>query len=230
MLYSLGLGNKMYVKRETADDVIDQYIEAFGGAEKIRSMQSIKTVGTTTTQGLNIPTTTWALQNKGMRMDMLIKGKVNTTVMTPNSGWTLFPSQRQKRPVDADQQTIKEGAEELDLTGDLFEYKEKGSRAALLGKETKNGKENYKIRLTRKSGTIVTFLIDANTFLPSQRIIDKSISGKTVEMVETFGNYKKNPDEYIYASTCHYAPMNLSVTYSAYEVNVPVEQTFFDKP
>ncbi|WP_345138762.1 hypothetical protein [Flavobacterium ginsengiterrae] len=90
MLYSLGLGNKMYVKRETADDVIDQYIEAFGGAEKIRSMQSIKTVGTTTTQGLNIPTTTWALQNKGMRMDMLIKGKVNTTVMTPKAAGRFF--------------------------------------------------------------------------------------------------------------------------------------------
>lgn len=230
MLYSLGLGKKMYVKPETIDDIIDQYIEAFGGAEKIISMKSLKTVGTTRAHGQNIPTTTWSVQNKGMRMEMLIQGKINTTVVTTDGGWTLFPLQKQKRPVDADQQTAKEGAEELDLTGDLFEYKEKGHKAVLLGKETKDGKENYKIRLTRKSGTIETFLIDANTFLPSQRIIDKTVAGKTVEMIETFGNYKRNSKGYIYASTYHYAPMDYELTYSAYEVNVPVEETFFDKP
>lgn len=230
MLYTLGLKNKMYVKRETIDDIIDQYIEAFGGAEKIRSMQSLKTVGTTTAQGQKIPTTTWSIQNKGMRMEMLIQGKINTTVVTSNGGWTLFPVQRQKRPVDTDQQTAIEGAEELDLTGDLFEYKAKGHKAELLGKETRDGKDVYKIRLTRKSGTIVTFLINANTFLPSQRIINKNISGKTVEMVETFGNYKKNSDGYIYASVYHYSPMDIDLTYSTYEVNAPIEVTFFDKP
>lgn len=230
MLYTFGLEDKRYVKQETIDDIIDQYIEAFGGAERFRSMQSLKTVGTTTAQGQNIPTSTWSVQNRGMRMEMLIKGKINTTVVTTTGGWTLFPLQKQKKPVDADEKTAKEGAEELDLTGDLFEYKTKGNRAVLLGKETKGGKENYKIRLTRKSGTTVTFLIDANTFLPSQRIIDKSIAGKTVEMVETFGNYKKNLDGYLYPSTCHYAPMDYNLYYSAYEVNVPVEETLFDKP
>lgn len=230
MLYTFGLKDKIYVKRETIDDVIDQYVEAFGGAERIRSMRSLKAVGTTRAQGQSIPTTTWSLQNKGMRMEMLIKNKINTTVITTNGGWTLFPVQRQKRPVDADQKTAKEGAEELDLTGDLFEYKEKGNKAVLEGKETRNGKENYKISLTRKSGTIITFFIDANTFLPTQRIIDKNIGGKTVEMVETFGNYRKNADGYIYASTYHYSPMDLDLTYSKYEVNVPLEETFFDKP
>lgn len=230
MFTSLGLGSKMYVKPETIDDIIIQYVDAFGGAERIRSVRSVKTVGVTTTQGINIPTTAWSVQNKGMRMEMLIQGKINTTVITTNGGWTLFPAQRQKRPVDADQKTAKEGAEELDLTGDLFEYKEKGNEAVLVGKETRDGKENYKITLTRKSGTIVTFFIDANTFLPSQRIIDKNIAGKTVEMVETFGNYKKNSDGYLYASTYHYSPMNIDLTYSKYEVNVPVEETFFDKP
>lgn len=230
MLNSLGLESKMYEKKETVDDVVAQYIEAVGGAEKIKSMRSLKTTGTTILQGQNIPTTTWSLQNEGMRMEMIIQGKINTTVVTVHGGWTLFPAQRQKKPVDADQQTAKEGAEELDLTGDLFEYRQKGNKATLLGKETRNGKENYKVRITRKSGTIVTFLIDANTFLPSQRIINKNFAGKTVEVVETLGNYKKNPEGYIYASTSHYSPMDLNLNYSAYEVNVPLEPAFFDKP
>lgn len=230
MFTALGLGNKMYVKPETIDDIIDQYTEAFGGADKIRSMQSLKTVGITRTQGQNIPTTTWSLHNKGMRMEMLIQGKSNITNVTTSGGWTLFPIQRQRRPVDADQQTAKEGAEELDLTGDLFEFREKGHQAELLGKETKNGQDVYKIRLTRKSGTIVMFFIDANTFLPSQRIVNKNISGKTVEMVETFGNYRKNLEGYIYASTYHYSPMDIDLTYSSFEVNLPIEETFFDKP
>lgn len=230
MLYSLGLGEKMYVKRETIDDIIDKYIEAFGGAEKLKSIRSLKTVATIKSQGQNIPTTAWFIQNKGMRMDMLIQGKTNTTVITPNGGWTLFPIQRQKTPVDADEQTAKEGAEELDLTGDLFEYKEKGNKAVLLGKEIKDGKGVYKIRLTRKSGTVVIMYIDSNTFLPIQRIIDKKISGKTVETIETFGIYKKNSNGYVYPSTYNYSPMNLDVTYSQYEINVPVEVELFDKP
>ncbi|MEO8254788.1 MAG: hypothetical protein ABI554_10435 [Flavobacterium sp.] len=230
MFNSLGLGKKFYVKPETIDDIITQYIDAFGGTEKIRSIQSLKTVGTTRTQGQYIPTTSWFLQNKGMRMDMLIQGKTNTTVVTADGGWTLFPMLRQKRPVDADQLTAKEGAEELDLTGDLFEYKLKDNKAELLGKVTTDGKDSYKIRLTRKSGTVVTYLIDVNTFLPHQRIINKNISGKTVEIIETFGNYKKNIDGYIYASTYHYSPIDFDLTYSTYEVNAPVGVTFFDKP
>lgn len=230
MFISLGLGKKFYIKPETIDGVLTKYIDALGGAEKIKSVRSLKTVGTTRLQGLNIPTTTWSVQNQGMRMEMLIQGKTNTTVVTPNGGWTLFPVQKQKRPVDSDYDTAKEGAEELDLTGDLFEYQAKGNKAELVGKEALNGKDNYRIRLTRRSGTIVTYLIDADTFLPSKKIINKKVLGKIVEVVETFENYKKNPDGYVYASTYHYSPMEVDLTYSDYEVNTPINSALFDKP
>jgi|GEM_PF-111975 len=212
------------------DDVVEKYIRALGGAEKIQSINSVFAEGIIETQGFQIPVKIWFLHNEGLRMDMEIQGKANTTVVTKNSSWTLFPMQNQKKPVDADSAVAREGAEELDSTGDLFDYKAKGNTAELLGKETINGNDFYKVRLTRKSGTVVSFLIDSNTFFVTKKSINKNIQGNIVEVVETIGNYKKNSDGYVYASSFQYSPAGTNLIYSSYQVNKSIDPKLFEKP
>ncbi|MRG44244.1 hypothetical protein GFS24_03920 [Chitinophaga sp. SYP-B3965] len=214
----------------TADDVIDRFIASLGGAEKIQSMKSVIARGTILTQGVQVPVQMWFLHDHGMRMDMEIQGKANIAVMTKNAAWTLFPVQRQKRPVDADPATRREGAEELDLTGDLFDYKTKGNTVELLGKETIGGREAYKLKLIRKSGTVVYLVIDAKTFLLTKKIMNRNVQGKIVEVTETISDYRRNAAGFIYAASYQYAPAGTHLTYSNYEVNAAVDQRLFEKP
>ena len=217
-------------KELTVDDVVEKYAEAFGGADKIKSIKTLVSEGYIQMQGLEIPVKSWSVHNEAMRMDMEIQGTTNSTVVTNNTAWTLFPMQRQRKPVDADHTVAKEGMEELDLTGDLLDYKQKGSTAELLGKESMDGNDFYKIRLIRKSGTVVMLFIDASTYLPAKRIINKKMQGTVVEITETMSNYKKNDDGFVYASSYHYSPAGTSLVYSSFLVNKDIDPKLFEKP
>jgi hypothetical protein len=214
----------------TIDDIIDRHIEAEGGAKKIQSIRSTITEGVIQINGNQIPFKSWAVHNLGMRLDMEIQGKVNITATTPYRSWTLYPAQKQRKPVNADAAVAKESAEELDLTGDLFDYKVKGNTAELIGKEVMDGKETYKIKLTRKSGTIVYLYLDAKTFLLSKRILNKIVEGKVTELTENRSSYRKNAEGYIYASSYQLLPAGLTVSYTSFHVNETIDPQIFVKP
>ncbi|MGA9212345.1 hypothetical protein [Kaistella sp.] len=214
----------------TIDNIIDKHIEALGGAEKVASQNSLITQGILTINGNQIPVKSWVLHNQGMRMDMEIQGRNNITATTPNRSWTLYPTQRQRKPVNADPAVAKESAEELDLTGDLFNYKIKGNTVELLNKEKVDGKEIYIIKVTRKSGTIVKMFIDTGTFLVSKTVMNKIVEGKVTEMTQHFNNYKKTKEGYVYASSSQLEPAGLNLIYSNIEFNAPIDPQIFENP
>lgn len=226
----MDLPKKEPAKMLTADQIIKKYVAAMGGEEKIKSIKTLYVEGDISMQGMKIPVRSWFINHQAMRMDMEIQGHANTTVVTNNGSWTLFPIQNQKRPVDADSTTAKESAEELDLSGDLLDYANKGNIVELLGAETQNGRDLYKIKLIRKSGTVITFFIEAGTFFLIKRVVNKNVQGTSVEMTETIGDYKINNDGYVYASSYHYSPAGTALIYHRYEVNKDVDSKLFDKP
>ncbi|MBW8362118.1 MAG: hypothetical protein K0M56_08040 [Kaistella sp.] len=211
------------------ESIINKNIEALGGEEKLREAKSAVAEGVIYTQQVNVPIKSWMVHNEGLRLDMQIQGRKNTTVVTPYGAWTLFPAQRQKRPVDSDLATAREGAEELDMTGDLLDYRNKGNSVELLGKENLDGNEVYKLKVTRKSGTEVLLFLDATSFLLLKRVIDKTIEGKVTTVTERYSNYTKTPDGYLYATVCDHSPSGFSIKLVKYEVNVPVDSKIFEK-
>ncbi len=217
-------------KELTIDEIVEKYVKTLGGEEKIRSIQTLTIEGTLETQGMKIPIRSWMLHNQAMRMDMEIQGKANTTVVTNNSAWTLFPMQNQRKAVNADFVVAKEGMEELDLTGDLFDYKSKGNTVELIGKESIDGNDVYKIKLVRKSGTVVMLFIDADTYFLTKRIMNKNMQGRTVEVTETIGDYRINDDGFVYASFYQYSPAGTSVNYNSFLVNKSIDSKLFEKP
>ncbi|RQO31123.1 hypothetical protein DBR32_10490 [Taibaiella sp. KBW10] len=214
----------------TVDELISKCIDAQGGAELLRSIKTMKGEGLMQAQGMTIPAKLSFLQNSGMRMDLEIQGRSNITVTSITGCWTLFPVRGQRRPVNADAIVAREGLEELDLTGDLFEYNTKGNKVELLGKEMLDGKDNYSLKITRKSGTIVLLLIDAHTFLASRRTIHKTIEGKFTKQIETYGDYKKTAEGFVYASSFYYSPSGMTLSYTTFGINEPVDPAIFLKP
>lgn len=212
------------------ESIINKNIEALGGEKKLREAKSVFAEGVIYTQQVSVPIKTWMLHNAGLRMDMHIQGRKNTTVVTPYGAWTLFPAQRQKKPVDSDMATAREGAEELDMTGDLFDYRNKGNSVELLGTEDLGGNQVYKLKVTRKSGTVVLLYLDTTSFLLLKRVVDKTIEGKITTVTERYSNYEKTPDGYVYAAVCDHLPSGFSVRLTKYEVNAPVDPTIFEKP
>jgi hypothetical protein len=217
-------------KAQTIDEVVSKHIEAMGGPEKMKALKSLTTEGTMQVQGMEFPFKTWSVHNTAMRVDFEAMGTTNTQVVSSNGGWMFMPVQQQQAPVDSDPETVKEGISELDLTGDLYDYKAKGNTLELIGKETQDGQEFYKIKLTRKNGTVSNILLDAKTYLVSKKITSKTIQGQEMELTEVLSNYKKTADGYTYAATIEQQPMGVKMNFGKYEYNAAVDSKLFDKP
>lgn len=217
-------------KAQTIDEVVGKHIEAMGGADKIKAVKSQSTEGTMEIQGMEFPFKTWSVHNTAMRIDFDAMGTTNTQVVSTSGGWMFMPVQQQQAPVDSDPETVKEAASELDLTGELFDYKAKGHTAELIGKETLEGQELYNIKFTRKNGTVSTILMDAGTYLINKRITNKNIQGQEVEITEVLSNYKKTEDGYVYAATIEQLPMGMKMNFGKYEYNPAIDVKMFEKP
>ena len=57
---------------QTADEVVGKYLTAMGGADKLKSIKTVKLEGSLSTQGLDIPITITRKNNVGMRIDLEI--------------------------------------------------------------------------------------------------------------------------------------------------------------
>ncbi|WP_343700995.1 hypothetical protein [Chitinophaga sp.] len=223
-------GGAVSAQAQTADEVVNKHVEALGGADKVKSLQSQIMEGTMSIQGMEIPLKVSTKQKKGVRVEFEIMGTKNITVMTPTSGWMFMPIQQQTAPVDADAAAVKEGAIDLDLTGELFDYKNKGFKVEMNGKETLNGEELYKLKLTRADGSSSDYYLDAATYYITKRITKKDVQGQQVEVVEQFTNYKKTPEGFVYAESVEQQPMGMKMSFSKVQSNPVVDDKIFEKP
>ncbi len=224
------VGAAVSVKAQTLDEVVSKHISALGGADKLKSLKSQVMEGKMHLQGMELPFKSIIIQNKGMRVEFEVMGTKNIQVATTTGGWNFLPVQQQTEPVDANPDDIKDISQEVDLAGELFDYKTKGSTAELIGKETIEGQELYKIKLTRKDASVSSYYLDAKTYYIAKRVSPKTIQGQEVEITENLTDYKKTSDGFVYASQVEQQPMGIKMSFEKVQYNGPVDEKVFEKP
>lgn len=170
------------VKAQTADEVIDKYIAAIGGKEKWKQVNSMKIDGQIEVQGLVIPFTMQAVNNKGTRVDAEFQGNKIIDITTPAQGWSQnpFAGKTSLQPLTADELRVK--LDELDLQGAFVDYKEKGSTVEALGKDEEEGNEYFKVKLTTKNNNETTYFFDLKTNLVYKQETTAKQQGQDVKV------------------------------------------------
>jgi outer membrane lipoprotein-sorting protein len=82
-----------------------------------------------------------------------------------SSGWMINPFAENKEIQPLSSEELKNIADESDFDGPLVDYKTKGNRIELAGKENLDDKPVYRLKLTNKNGDIRFYFIDASSFL-----------------------------------------------------------------
>ncbi|WP_343304202.1 hypothetical protein AAHN97_21770 [Chitinophaga niabensis] len=229
-LSMLLVGAAVGAKAQTLDEVVNKHITAMGGEAKLKALNSQIAEGSLSIQGMDFPLKVINLNQKAMRIEFEAMGTKNIQVITPKSGWTFMPVQQQQAPVDSDPADLADAQRDLDLTGELVDYKAKGHTAELIGKETIDGKELFKIKLTRKDASISNYFVDPSNWYVTKRTTNKSIQGQEIEIIENFSDFKKSGDGYVYAAAVEQLPMGMKINYTKVEINTPVDEKVFEKP
>ncbi len=178
---------------QSVDDIINQYIAARGGKDKLEAIKSLHLEGTREMMGNEVDVKVTKVQSQLSRVDFQVGGNDGYTIVTPEKGWMYIPM-RSDEVQEIPAERLKTMQDQLDIVGPLVDYAAKGYKATLLGKDTVKGNEAWKIQLTDSAGKSNTYLIDTKTNLLVQTRVLTSMgmrnNNQQVEVVTDYSDYK----------------------------------------
>ncbi len=171
----------------SVDDIVKKSIDARGGMDKIKAIQSVKMTGKLVMGGgqMEAPMTLQMKRPGSMRMDMEFQGQSVVQGYDGTTAWMINPFTGGAEPQKMGPDEAEGMTEGSDMDGVLVDYKEKGSKVTLAGKEDLAGKPAFKLKIDKKNGKSETIYVDAASFMEVKTVATRKIMGNDMEM-ETF--------------------------------------------
>ncbi len=177
----------------TADQIVQKHIEALGGLDKLKAINTLSASGKATMAGgqMEAPMVMQMKRPSSMRMEMTIQGKKIVQAFDGTTAWMINPMLGSDTPQKAsadDTQEMKDSAD-IDFSS-LANYKEKGNTVELVGMEDVEGNPAYKLKVTKKNGRVEYDYLDAKTFLAIKVTTKRKQMGNEIEIDAYPTNYK----------------------------------------
>lgn len=184
------LVTSLFTQAQTADEIVSKHIEAIGGAANWKKVNTLVMVGNLSAMGADIEMKIFSEQNKGTKQEISFGGMTGYRFTTPTTGYSYMPFQGQQAPEPVTPDEIKESVDDLDIQGNLIDYKAKGHTVELLGTEDVEGTECYKLKVNRKTSGEKTLFIDKGSYLVIRESQKRKAMGQEMDMVVDYGDYK----------------------------------------
>lgn len=226
---------------QTADEVIDNYLKAIGGKEKLLALKTLRTTGFLKTQGMEIP---YIQQQKSPNLQRSValfeEKSIYQNCFDGTTGWQTNPTTLQLEKLSfEDSETMKADIQMLDP---FVNYTERGYSVVLEGKMIVEGKECFRVRLIRKPPPMSTrtvaqqssfYFFDTKSYLPV--LVRNSIRrgpGKG-GYVDTYLSNFQTVNELMFPFSINQkinGKNSLAITVTKIEVNVDLSDKEFEFP
>jgi len=192
LLAALGMAPARPVVAQTADEIVAKVLEARGGLEKAKAIQSERITGIIYFNPEMYGPFLAEFKRPGkMHNEVTIRNK--TVVRTFNGkdgGWVINPFAGKNAPEPMSTEDVKDAANESDFDGPLIDAKAKGNVIELAGTEKVEGRDAYILKVTHKDGTISSYSFDAQTFLLAKWSGIDNMNGESVVHETFFHDYR----------------------------------------
>jgi hypothetical protein len=231
---ALFLLTSVFAFAQSADEIVNKYIDAMGGKDKIANVKTLKMVATVDIgPNMKAPMTLFVVNNKSFRMDMEIQGMKMVQAYDGESGWYIQPWGGKKDAEKMNEEMVRDSKDQADINGSLYDYKVKGNTVEYLGKEDMEGTDTYKLKVTKKSGDIEYVFLDASSYLKLKETSKHKFQDKEVEGETIYSNWKK-VDGIMFPFTIEQrekdASQGQAMNFDSYEVNPKVDEAMFKMP
>jgi outer membrane lipoprotein-sorting protein len=158
------------LEAQTVDEIIKKVVDARGGIDKIKAVQSERITGRVSfSQGIGGTLVLELKRPHKLFSEITVEGqKVIRVYDGKSAGWIINPFSENKDVQDMSAEELKEMPDESDADGPLVDYKAKGLQVELAGKEDLGGKAVYRLKITGRNADVRSYLIDASTFLTTK--------------------------------------------------------------
>ncbi|HVS92071.1 MAG TPA: hypothetical protein VHE59_08580 [Mucilaginibacter sp.] len=227
LLLLTALSLSFAAKAQTADDIIDKYVDAIGGKDKLAQIKSVYTDATISVMGQDGSANTTLLVGKGYRSESEINGQKIIQVYTDKGGWSINPFAGGTDPAPMPDDQYQSGKDAIWLGRSLLDYAARGYKAELLPKDG----NNYPIKIT--AGTqVTTYFIDANTYLLNKMTSTASMQGQDVNVTTSLSDYKKTDFGELepYKVDIDFGQFQLDFVVKSITINKDIDPKIFDMP
>lgn len=219
---------------QTVDDVLAKHYEALGGLDKLKKIQTMRMTGKMQMgPGMEAPFTMEKKRPGMSRLEFTFSGMTGIQAFDGKNGWAVMPFMGKKDPEQMSDDDAKEMADQADFDGALIDWKAKGHTVELMGKEAVEGADAYKLKLTKKSGEVEYYYMDAETYLPIKEEGKRKIRGTEVEGESTLGDYKEVSGIMVPFSMTNGmkgSDHKQTMTFDKVEIDVPLDDARFVMP
>ena len=128
---------------------------------------------------------------------------------------------------------LKSISDEADFDGPLVDYKAKGNRIELAGKEDLDGRPAYRLKLTSQNGEVRFYLFDASSFLLLKWEGTRKIEGKDYPWESFFTDFREVQGlKYAFKIDQDSPGTDIKQTLTAekIEINPQIDESRFAKP
>ena len=240
LLTTLLLFFSFSINAQTADEIIENYIENTGGAVNWGKVKSIKMNIVVSQMGMEIPIEQY-LSSKKTYSKISIQGQeIKQGVFDGETLWsTNFMSMKAEKSDQEDVQAVKD--ELAEFPDPFLNYKKNGFTAELIGTEVVDGSKTFKVKLTKKPkvvdgeevSNVSIYYFDTKNFVPIMMHEEvMSGPGKGMIMEAKMSDYQQVEGIYM--------PFSLSqgvkdqpgqpLTIKSIELNVQADDSEFEFP
>ncbi|MCJ7468112.1 MAG: outer membrane lipoprotein-sorting protein [Maribacter sp.] len=231
----------MPVQAQTADEIINNYFENIGGLDKLKALKGVKMTAKMNQQGMEFPLEITQLSDGRQVTSVNFQGKeIKQGVFDGETLWgTNFMTMKAEKSDAETTENFKLNTN--DFPDSFVNYKEKGYVVELIGKETIDGTDAFKIKLVKEPITVdgkkeedVSFyFFDSENFVPiAMQSEIKSGPAKGMIQEITFSDYQDVDGIYFPFSMTQgvKGQPGAPITIEKIELNPTVEASIFAFP
>ena len=219
---------------QSVDDIMAKHYQALGGLEKLKKVQTMRLTGKMQMgPGMEAPLIIEKKRPGMQRVEFTFSGMTGIQAFDGKKGWAVMPFMGKKDPEPMSDDELKDMAGRADFDGALVDWKDKGHTLELVGKESVEGADAYKLKLTKKTGEIEYHYLDAESYLPIKEEGKTKVRGTEIEGESTLGDYKEVNGLMIPFSMTNGqkgSDHKQTMSFDKIEIDIPLEDSRFLMP
>jgi len=155
---------------QTVDELVARNVQAKGGLEKLRTIQTVKQTGRLNMQGMEATQTIYAKRPNLLRQELNMGGQLVVMAFDGQTPWMINPNLGATAPIAMTGPLAEMIKEQSSFDGPLVDYKVKGYLIDLVGVETMGGRRVHHLKLTNKNLQVQHCYLDAETGLEAKLV------------------------------------------------------------
>jgi outer membrane lipoprotein-sorting protein len=220
-------------RAQDVDEIIAKYIQAHGGMAKLSAVQTRRQTSKILLGSFKADVLEINKRPNMVREEAILQGMAQVTAYDGKVGWRVNPFSGRREAELVSEDEMKELVVSADMDGPLVDYRQKGHKAELLGHDSVEGTDCYKIKLTLKNGDIRTYYLDTDSYLELKLETQTFIRGAPQESETYFGDYEQVDGIYFpfaIEGGQKGNPDRVRFTVEKVELNVPIDDALFAMP